>query len=51
MSPGWETTGSLDCATLNITEEDLAKMVPRRLNVQASGALVFFLPGKGQDGG
>jgi len=51
VSPGWRETGSFDCSTLNLTEEDLAKMVPRRLNVQASGALVFFLPPKGQDGG
>jgi len=50
VSPGWQAIGSLDCATLNIAEEDIAKMEPSMLNMQASGALVFVLPAKQRAG-
>lgn len=51
VSPGMQASGPLDCQTLDLPEKDLAKMASARLNVQASGALVFVLsvqsPGSG----
>lgn len=43
VSPGPQALASLDCGTLNITDTSLAKMVPGRLNVQPSGALVLVV--------
>lgn len=41
VSPGPLALASLDCGTLRITDSDLAKMVPDRLNIESSGALVL----------
>jgi hypothetical protein len=43
VSSGAQAIGSVDCGALDIPEKDLANMASARLNVQASGALVFVL--------
>jgi hypothetical protein len=43
VSPGAQAIGSLDCGTLDIAESALARMVPARLNIQASGVLIPVL--------
>jgi hypothetical protein len=43
VSPGPQAIASLDCGTLEMTESDTARLVPNRLNVQASGALVVVV--------
>lgn len=50
VSPGAQAIASLDCGTLEIAESDLARMVPVRLNVQASGVLVLVATGGKQSG-
>lgn len=44
ISPGPEALASLECATLDIPETDLANMAQNRLNLHRSGALVLVLP-------
>ncbi len=43
ISPGPQALSSLDCSTLKVTEDELAKMPQGRLNPHASGALILFV--------
>jgi len=43
VSPGPEALSSLDCNTLNLSEELLTRMPQGRLNPLASGALILFV--------
>ena len=50
VSPGPQAIASLDCETLRISEEDFAKMVPGRLNVESTGVLVLILRSERESG-
>jgi len=45
VSPGPQTLSSLNCSTLKVPEDELAKMLQGRLNPHASGALILFVKG------
>lgn len=43
LSPGPQALSSLNCNTLKVPEEELARMPQGRLNLLASGALILFV--------
>ncbi len=43
VSPGPQALSSLDCSTLKVSEDELAKMPRGRLNPHSSGVLILFV--------